>query len=104
VRIFHVATSEDWDDARRRGSYRTSTYRRSLDQEGFIHACRREQLSGVLDRWYAGAPEQLVVLEIETDLLDVPWREDPVGDETFPHLYGPLPARAVVGWRAVGDA
>ncbi len=37
-----------------------------------------------------------MLLTIDTDLLDVPWREDPVGDDTFPHIYGPLAPTAVV--------
>jgi uncharacterized protein (DUF952 family) len=45
VRIFHVATAADWQQARADGSYRTSTYGRSLARERFIHACRREQLA-----------------------------------------------------------
>ena len=40
-----------------------------------------------------------MLLTIETDLLDVPWREDPVGDDTFPHVYGPLKPAAVVDVR-----
>jgi glutathione S-transferase len=40
-----------------------------------------------------------VLLEIDTDLLDVPWVEElpaPDATETFPHIYGPLSPRAVV--------
>lgn len=104
MRIYHLATKADWDAARRSGTYTTSTYGRSLHQVGFIHASRREQVAVVLDRFYAEVTEPLVLLEIETDLLDVPWREDPVEDETYPHIYGPLPTRAVVGWRPARTA
>ncbi len=33
-----------------------------------------------------------MLLEIDTDLLDAPVREEavPDSDETFPHVYGPL--------------
>jgi uncharacterized protein (DUF952 family) len=37
-----------------------------------------------------------VLLTIDTDKLKVPWREDRVGDDTFPHIYGPLSPGAVV--------
>lgn len=99
MRIYHIATEADWRRARQTGVYRTSTYGRTLAQDGFIHASRREQVALVLDLGYADVTEPLVLLEIETDLLDVPWREDPVEDDTFPHIYGPLATRAVVGWR-----
>jgi uncharacterized protein (DUF952 family) len=99
MRIFHIATLADWKQAQATGTYTTSTYGRSLREEGFIHASRREQVRTVRDSFYSDVDEPLLVLEIETDLLDVPWREDQVGDEAFPHIYGPLNTSAVVGWR-----
>jgi len=97
MRIFHVASLADWQRAKALGTYTTSTYGASLDEVGFIHAARREQVAGVLSRHYAGVDEPILLLEIETDLLDVPWREDDVDGERFPHLYGPLNPKAVVG-------
>lgn len=101
MRIFHVALESEWHDALEAGSYRTSTYGRTLLEEGFIHAARSDQVRSVLRRHYAEASENLVLLEIETDLLDVPWREETVGEESFPHIYGPLPVAAVVSCRDV---
>jgi uncharacterized protein (DUF952 family) len=96
VRIFHIATVSDWEQALRTGAYTTSTVGRTLDEEGFLHAARQEQVAGVFERYYRGAGVPLVLLTIDTDLLDVPWREDPVGDDTYPHLYGRLSPPAVV--------
>ncbi len=96
MRIFHIATAADWRDARASGAYTTSSRGVSLADEGFIHASRADQLAGVYARYYAGCDEPLVVLEIDTDLLRVPWREDPVGDDTYPHVYGPVHPDAVV--------
>jgi uncharacterized protein (DUF952 family) len=99
MRIFHIATLADWQEARRTGSYTTSTIGRSLEEEGFIHAAYDEQVPVVRDRFYADVTEPLVVLEIETDLLGSQVREEPVGGEVYPHVYGPIPASAVVAWR-----
>jgi uncharacterized protein (DUF952 family) len=96
VRIFHVATQADWAEAEASGTYTTSTYGRGLAEEGFLHASREEQVAGVLERFYGDVDEPLVLLEVDTDLLDVPWREDQVGDDAFPHVYGPLNTTAVV--------
>ena len=99
MRIFHIATVADWDDARRTGRYTTSTRGRTLAEEGFIHASRGDQWQGVRDRFYADVTEPLVLLEIDTDLLDVPWVEElpaPEATETFPHIHGPLRPDAVV--------
>ena len=97
MRIFHIATASDWTAALESGAYSTSTRGVTLEHEGFIHASREDQVEGVRGRYYADVEEPLVLLSIETDLLDVPWREDAVGDETYPHLYGPLNPQAVVG-------
>ncbi len=99
MRIFHIATLADWKQAEADGTYTTSTYGVTLAEAGFIHAARHEQVRGVLDTHYADVTEPLVVLEIETDLLDVPWRDDDVDGVLFPHVYGPLTTQAVVRWR-----
>jgi uncharacterized protein (DUF952 family) len=100
MRIFHVATLADWQQAKVSGSYTTSTYGATLEEVGYLHAARREQVSGVLSRFYLDVGEPILVLEIDTDLLDVPWRQEQVGDDTFPHIYGPLNPRAVVGYHS----
>jgi uncharacterized protein (DUF952 family) len=99
MRIYHLATAADWDRARVEGSYSTSTWGLTLEQEGFIHASRADQWRGVRERFYADVEEPLVLLEIETELLDVPVVEErpaPGIDETFPHIYGPVKVAAVV--------
>ena len=99
MRIFHIATLADWKQAEADGTYTTSTYGVTLAEAGFLHAARHEQVREVLDTHYGEVTEPLVVLEIETDLLDVPWREDEVDGVMFPHVYGPLKTGAVVRWR-----
>jgi uncharacterized protein (DUF952 family) len=97
MRIFHIATAADWERARREGAYSTSTVGQTLEDVGFLHAAHRPQVAGVFDRYYREMGQPLVLLTIDTDRLGVPWREDEVGNETFPHIYGPLSPRAVVG-------
>ena len=99
MRIFHIATVADWERARESGAYTTSTVGRSLEDEGFLHASREDQVAGVFQRYYRDLHEPLVLLTVDTDLLEVPWREDPVGTDTFPHVYGPLSPAAVVEQR-----
>jgi uncharacterized protein (DUF952 family) len=96
--IFHLATRADWRNATRTGSYRTSTRGRTLAEEGFIHASRAGQVTGVAQAFYADVDEPLVLLQIDPALLGSKVRlERPVGsDEDFPHIYGPIPTGAVV--------
>jgi uncharacterized protein (DUF952 family) len=96
-RIFHIATAADWRRTLERGTYTTSTIGRSLEEEGFIHASRRDQVQGVFDRYYHGAGEHLVLLTIDpARLTDAEVRVEPVGDDTYPHVYGPIDRAAVV--------
>ena len=101
MRIYHIATVSDWERAQHDGAYTTSTLGVTLEQEGYLHASRADQWEGVRDRYYADVEEPLVLLEIDTDLLTSPWQEDPVGDTTFPHVYGPINPSAVVGTRSL---
>jgi uncharacterized protein (DUF952 family) len=96
VQVFHIATVADWTAAQDAGEYATSTRGVSLEEEGFIHCSRGEQVAGVWQRYYADAGEPLVLLTIDTDRLASPWQEDQVGNDSYPHVYGPLKASAVV--------
>lgn len=96
MHIFHIALAAQWSEARRSGRYTTSTLGRSLEEEGFIHASRREQVAAVHANFYREVRVPLVLLTIETDRLTSPWREDSVGEDTFPHIYGPLNSDAVI--------
>lgn len=101
MQIFHIASAAEWADAQASGFYVTSTRGRTLAQEGFIHASRADQWESTLALFYTGVSQPLVLLSIDTDLLTVPWREDPVTfadgrTDTFPHIYGPLNPSAVV--------
>ncbi|GAA2906913.1 DUF952 domain-containing protein [Streptosporangium fragile] len=95
--ILHLALTADWDDARRAGEYRMSTIGRTLEEEGFIHACAdHDQLRGVVERFYRDVGEPLTLLEIDPSGLDVRFEVPADAPEAFPHVYGPLPVSAVV--------
>lgn len=96
-RIFHIATAADWRRTLETGTYTTSTVGRTLEEEGFIHASRRDQVQGVFDRYYAALGEDLVLLTIDTvRLTDAEVRVEAVGDDAYPHVYGPINRSAVV--------
>ena len=99
--VYHLARVADWDAAAASGEYRVSTLDRTLDEVGFIHASRAEQLPGVAERFYRDEPGDLVVLEIDESGLDIR-NEDGGAGELFPHIYGPIPVgsvtRATAAW------
>jgi uncharacterized protein (DUF952 family) len=97
--ILHLAFVEEWEAARRAGSYRISTRGKSLDDGAtFIHCSRPEQVAMVANSFYADVTEPLCLLVIDTSLLVSALCDedlDAIGI-SFPHLYGPLNLDAVV--------
>jgi len=91
--IFHVTTAEEWNAAKTKGSYEHP----SLNEEGFIHCSQDNQVPGVLERYFAGKKD-LVKLVIDTDKLTSKYIFDwsPSTEDTFPHVYGPINAEAVI--------
>ncbi|MTD14513.1 DUF952 domain-containing protein [Nakamurella sp. YIM 132087] len=103
MRILHLAGLPAWSAVTAPGAttgYTESTRGMDLAEVGFLHASTSAQLPGVIDRFYADVDlATMVVLVIDVDLCEAggsPVRWDPVGDQEFPHIYGPLPVAAVV--------
>ncbi len=97
--IFHLAFASDWASAQESGAYTMSTRGRTLAEEGFIHCSRGNQWPLIRDRFYGDVTEPLLLLQIDTDRLDVPVLDEPGepgSQETFPHVYGPIALDAVV--------
>lgn len=108
-RIFHICSRNAATEAMRRGSHAPA----SLNAEGFVHLSQAHQVRGVMDAYYVGVMD-LVVLVVDPARLTAPLRfeaaatlrNSPEGGRApaaglFPHLYGPLNTDAVV---AVIDA
>ncbi|HUF04975.1 MAG TPA: DUF952 domain-containing protein [Aridibacter sp.] len=93
MNIYHITTPEAWEAAEDPEGYRAA----SLKTEGFIHCSFKEQLNGVLERYYKRAGP-LLVLEINPARVVSEIRTEPsTGGEDYPHIYGPLNKDAVVG-------
>jgi uncharacterized protein (DUF952 family) len=96
--LYHLALAHEWAAAREHGAYERSTIGLSRAEVGFIHLSFAAQVQGTADRYYGGA-DDVVLLKISPTLLDPAAAEvkvEPVGDDRYPHLYGPLPVHAVV--------
>lgn len=89
--IHHICARTEWQAAQQEGEYRAV----SLDTEGFIHFSRQEQVQNTANNYYSGV-QDLVLLKVEVTKLSSELRSDPVGEDEFPHLYGPLNMDAVV--------
>lgn len=94
--LVHLCSAEDWRLAQVRGEHRPD----SLDANGFVHLSAPEQVHLPANRLYAGRAD-LVLLRIDPACLtsEVRWEPGVAADPDsmlFPHLYGPLPAAAVI--------
>jgi NAD+ diphosphatase len=89
--LFHVTSRTEYDPT-------TPGHRPpGFADEGFVHLCTERQVAGVLERYYAGR-EDLLLLELDQAQLDGELKWEPgAGSDPgpFPHLYAPLPRAAV---------
>ena len=97
--LAHLCSAEEWTRARNRGGIRVEP-NASSDAPAFIHLSTLEQVHLPANRLFRGRTD-LVLLHIDAAALESPVRWEP-GVPTdpesmlFPHLYGPLPAGAVI--------
>jgi uncharacterized protein (DUF952 family) len=91
--IYHVVTAANWQNALQQGFYEAD----SLALEGFIHTSKAEQVAGVLQRYYKGQ-SNLLLLHIDETKLTAPLKYElaPSVNEAFPHIFGRLNLDAVV--------
>jgi uncharacterized protein (DUF952 family) len=95
--IFHITSLSRWQQSLADGVHTESTRGVELAEEGFIHCSTATQLAGVLQRYYVGVTD-LVVLHINESLLtsELVVEQLPGAPEAFPHVYGPVNIDAVV--------
>ncbi len=95
--VFHIALPDDWAAAQTASEYRISTRGITLEQEGFIHCSHRHQLLGVANRFYSDL-DHVVLLHVDQTRIVAEIKLEPPNPgmtELFPHIYGPIPTRAV---------
>jgi len=92
-RIFHITTRAAWDEVRAAGRYTAD----SLHTEGFIHCSQADQVTWVANTRFRGRTD-LVLLHVDEAAVGAEVRRENLegGTTLFPHIYGPLPVRAVM--------
>lgn len=89
--IFHITSRQDWEDAKKAGQYTAA----SLETEGFIHLSQASQVVRVANLFYRGVKD-LVLLEVNEEKLRSTLKYEPVEQDVYPHLFGPLNLDAVM--------
>lgn len=94
--IFHITDTATWADSQHRGFHTGSTRGVDLAEEGYIHCSTAQQWPGVVERFYRGDAD-LLLLHIDEQLLSAPlvYEQLPGAPEPFPHVYGPIDLDAV---------
>jgi uncharacterized protein (DUF952 family) len=100
--ILHGCPRATWESALAAGAYTADT----LDTEGFVHCSDFGTVHLPLTALFRGRTD-LVLLVIDPARVAAPVRwepgdpADPAGTPWFPHVYGPIPAGAVVAAHAM---
>ena len=91
--IYHIVSKTLWQQALQQDYYEAP----SLVTEGFIHLSKKEQVAGVLQRYYKNITD-LLLLHVDENKLsaELKYELSPSVNEEFPHLFGRLNLDAVV--------
>ena len=91
--IYHVTTKTQWNEAEQKGFFDEP----SLQAEGFIHNSTEAQVPGVLERYYKGKTDLILMHIDETKLVaELKYELAPSVNEMFPHIFGVINLDAVV--------
>ncbi len=90
--IYHVTTKAHWNEALLKGYFDEP----SLATEGFIHNSTEAQVPGVLERYYKGKTD-LILMHIDESKLtaELKYELAPSVNELFPHVFGNINLDAV---------
>ena len=95
---YHLVPQEEFDEGA--AEYLPGKF----SEEGFVHTTRRrEHVHVVANRYYQNDPRPYLLLTIDLNQFAGPWRYDDATEE-YPHLYAPIPARAIVRAETVARA
>ncbi len=98
---YKIMSATELEQMRREGVFHGS----AVDvADGYIHLSCASQLAATLDRHFSGAEGLMLVAVDLARLGDTVHWEPARGGELFPHIYGVLPAEAVMAVAAVERA
>jgi uncharacterized protein (DUF952 family)/RimJ/RimL family protein N-acetyltransferase len=88
--VLHITSQQAWQAALSAGEYRAP----SLEEQGFIHASRPDQVLQTANHYYPNQSD-LVLLWIDPRRLQAELRWEPSDGDLYPHIYGPINLDAV---------
>jgi uncharacterized protein (DUF952 family) len=98
--VYKICERAEWRAAEAAGQFLGSAVDR---RDGFIHFSSAAQAAETAAKHFAGQAD-LMLIAVDGDALGVALKwERSRNDDLFPHLYGPLPMRAVRWARPLPD-
>jgi len=94
--IYHVVLPDYWQQFSEKAAYTPPTF----EVEGFIHCCTEAQINYVLTTYFIGVAE-ILLLKIDTNLLEAELKVEPANGQHFPHIYGAINKTAIVAIQKV---
>lgn len=95
MKIFHIISRDEWHQAKKEGVYEPV----SLDNEGFIHCSKADQLLDVANAFYKNQDHLLILridsTKVSSEIKSEPPLEAPMSNLLYPHIHGPLNLSAV---------
>ncbi|TAF90999.1 MAG: chorismate synthase, partial [Bacteroidetes bacterium] len=90
--VYHIVSKSVWETASLQETYTPEGFA----SEGFIHLCEKHQVAGVIQRYYVGVND-LLLLHIDAAHIaeHLRYEQSPTLYDWFPHLYNALPISAV---------
>jgi len=97
--LYHITDQSQWENYSSETYYLPSAY----FSDGFIHCSTAEQVLVVAAKYYADTP-QLLLLKIDGECLtsEIKFENLEGNEECFPHIYGPLEKKAILGITTFG--
>lgn len=90
--VYHIVSKSVWETASLQAAYTPEGFA----AEGFIHLCEKHQVAGVLQRYYVGVNDLLLLHINAADIAEhLRYEQSPTLFDWFPHLYSALPVAAV---------
>jgi uncharacterized protein (DUF952 family) len=96
--LYHIVEKTVWDTFEGHAVY----FPVAFDKERFIHLSEKHQVQGVLERYYVGMTD-LLLLHLDESLFTAELKyEESTSGELFPHLYGHLNKNSVLQIEELG--
>ncbi|WP_173935001.1 DUF952 domain-containing protein [Chelativorans sp. Marseille-P2723] len=90
--IYKISPAELWREAEQKGEFGGAPVDHA---SGFIHFSTASQVKETAEKHFAGQ-DDLLLVAVDEDKLGSSLKYEPSrGGDLFPHLYAPLPMRAV---------